>query len=361
MKVWRSCAHAFESVSVQSLRAHAEITGLFEAVSRVKSYRIGPIVGGFALLTIGAGCTQYQPVDVVRGQSWQQARQAPYDGRFAAADGHYVVMTGDTVSEIAQRFGLTMGQVVSLNGLSDADHIFAGQVLRVQRGSASQGPVYLVRRGDNLSTIAALHGTSTAELMRANPGVVPSRLAVGSQLSLPDRKTGSTRTVVAAAAPPSPAPMPQQVAKAPTRPVLTEAQPPTLSGYGFVWPVSGPVVSEFGRYPNGVRNDGINISAPVGTAVRAAENGIVIYAGEEIKALGRMLLVRHEGDYLTTYAHLDEIRAEVGERVQRGQTIATVGRSGRVDSPQLHFQLRVGTEPLDPSRHLLEETTVASR
>jgi murein DD-endopeptidase MepM/ murein hydrolase activator NlpD len=128
--------------------------------------------------------------------------------------------------------------------------------------------------------------------------------------------------------------------------------PPALSGQGFLWPVAGEVASGFGEKPNGARNNGIDIAARQGTPVQAAENGIVVYSGDGIPGYGNMLLVSHADGYTTAYAHNHDLLADVGEVVTRGQTIATVGATGGVASPQLHFELRAGKTPLDPLAHL---------
>jgi murein DD-endopeptidase MepM/ murein hydrolase activator NlpD len=128
--------------------------------------------------------------------------------------------------------------------------------------------------------------------------------------------------------------------------------PPALSGAGFLWPAKGELASGFGEKPNGARNNGINISAVEGTAVLAAENGIVVYAGSGISGYGNMLLISHAGSFMTTYAHNRDLRVAVGDLVRRGQEIATVGATGGLAVPQLHFEIRQGKKPLDPMLHL---------
>ena len=115
------------------------------------------------------------------------------------------------------------------------------------------------------------------------------------------------------------------------------------------WPVSGKVISGFGPRPDGTHNDGVNLSAPMGTDVHAAESGVVAYAGDELKGYGNLVLVRHDNGWVTAYAHADEILVKRGDRIKRGQVIAKVGRTGQVDQPQVHFELRQGQKPVDPS------------
>ncbi|MEX2201722.1 MAG: M23 family metallopeptidase, partial [Dongiaceae bacterium] len=133
-------------------------------------------------------------------------------------------------------------------------------------------------------------------------------------------------------------------------PMLIE--PAARSSGTFLWPVNGKVVSEFGAAADGLHNDGINIAAPRGTPVRAAENGVVVYSGNELRGFGNLLLVRHADGFVSAYAHNESLLVERGATVERGQTIARVGSSGSVTSPQLHFELRRGTEAVDPREYL---------
>ena len=129
-------------------------------------------------------------------------------------------------------------------------------------------------------------------------------------------------------------------------------KPPARTGGKFLWPVPGKVVGKFGPQGSGRHNDGINILAPRGTPVRAAENGVVVYAGNQLKGFGRLLLVKHSDSWITAYAHNDTLLVERGQTVQRGQPIARVGSSGNVASPQLHFEVRKGKRAVDPVRVL---------
>ena len=128
-------------------------------------------------------------------------------------------------------------------------------------------------------------------------------------------------------------------------------RPPAATG-GFIWPVEGKVISSFGPKAKGFHNDGINITAPRGSPVRAAENGVVAYAGNELRGFGNMLLIKHADGWITAYAHAGEILVKRGETVKRGQVVARIGSSGGVASPQLHFELRRGTDAVDPQAHL---------
>lgn len=120
----------------------------------------------------------------------------------------------------------------------------------------------------------------------------------------------------------------------------------------FRWPVRGKVVTSYGAKTNGKSNDGINLAVPEGTPVKAAEDGVVAYSGNELKGYGNLVLVRHSNGYVTAYAHASELMVKRGDTIKRGQVIAKSGQSGEVASPQLHFEIRKGSSPVDPLQFL---------
>ncbi|MGL4240802.1 MAG: peptidoglycan DD-metalloendopeptidase family protein, partial [Beijerinckiaceae bacterium] len=150
----------------------------------------------------------------------------------------------------------------------------------------------------------------------------------------------------------------QQIAEAPkVDPVVTQSIPqtprtaePSADKPEFRWPARGRVISGFGT--RGGNGDGIAIAVPEGTPVKAAEGGVVAYAGEELKGYGKLVLVRHDNGYVSAYAHNGELNVKRGDKVSRGQMIAKSGATGNVTSPQLHFELRKGSTPVDPTKYL---------
>ncbi len=135
-------------------------------------------------------------------------------------------------------------------------------------------------------------------------------------------------------------------ASKPTNKVITAATPVGT----FIKPVHGKVISNFGPKADGQSNDGINIFAARGTGVKAAQNGEVIYANNDLEGFGNLVLIRHEKSFVTAYAHLDKIHVTKGQSVRQGEGIGTVGSTGNVASPQLHFEIRSGTKPLNPQK-----------
>ncbi len=133
-----------------------------------------------------------------------------------------------------------------------------------------------------------------------------------------------------------------------------EVKQPESGGDQFRWPAKGRVISGFGARGTGGANDGINIALPEGTPVRAADGGTVVHADDALKGYGKLVLIRHPNGYVSVYAHNGELNVKRGESVKRGQVIAKSGASGNVTAPQLHFEIRKGSTPVDPTKHLGE-------
>jgi murein DD-endopeptidase MepM/ murein hydrolase activator NlpD len=120
----------------------------------------------------------------------------------------------------------------------------------------------------------------------------------------------------------------------------------------FRWPVRGRIIAGFGQRPNGTENDGINLAVPEGTPIKAADNGVVAYAGNELKGYGNLVLIRHSDGFVSAYANASQLLVKRGDSVKRGQVIARAGQTGNVNSPQLHFEIRKGSTPVDPTKYL---------
>jgi murein DD-endopeptidase MepM/ murein hydrolase activator NlpD len=237
----------------------------------------------------------------------------------------------------------------------------------VTTGSVAGATAVTVVAGDSLNRIASKAGVSVAALKAAN-GLTTDNLKIGQVLSLPKPGQPATATTTAAVKPAatdatvtgttspasSDAPKPYvKPSSGGTQTASTEPAAPARTGIDeFRWPVRGRVISNFGEKSATGRNDGIDISVPEGTAVKATENGVVVYAGNELEGLGNLVLVRHADGWVSAYAHNKEIDVKRGEEVRRGQTIARSGRTGATDMPKLHFELRKNSTPVDPLKHL---------
>jgi murein DD-endopeptidase MepM/ murein hydrolase activator NlpD len=304
------------------------------------------------------------------------------------------VAAGDTVDALARRYQVSSAAIVRANHLASAASIQAGQRLVIpghhadirplaakssapaaSHSQRAAGGVHVVAPGETLGSVARLYGHSRSALAKANRIAPDTKLRIGQQLTIPGAKptriaaAGSVHPPQAPAAghlPAVPGPShsqpPQRVATAEAGVPLAAAEPAvakieapieaTNSAGGFRWPVRGRVITGFGPEPNGQRNDGINLAVPEGTSVKAAEDGTVAYAGNELEGYGNLLLIRHNNGFVTAYAHASELLVKRGDQVKRGQIIARAGQTGSVASPQLHFEIRKGATPVDPMRYL---------
>jgi len=205
---------------------------------------------------------------------------------------------------------------------------------------------HVVKQGETVYRISNTHGVEVREVARLNGLDRSYTISPGQRLTLP----GGEGQVVAAAYPQaSGAPRPY------AKPVLP---PPPAPAGGFMWPVEGRIVSNFGPKDGGLHNDGINIAVPEGTPIRSAQNGVVAYVGNELRGYGNLVLVRHADGWVTAYAHAGKILVQRGEQVARGQTIALAGKTGSVSSPQIHFEVRKGSKPIDPKRIVKASTGI---
>ncbi len=297
----------------------------------------------------------------------------------AGSAGVHNALSGETVYGLSKRYNISVQDIIIVNELRAPFRLKEGQ-----RVTLPPPQEYRVRDGDSLYTVSRLFNVNSSELAKLNRMQPPYTLRTGQVLRLPSLSRKAQKTPVMArmapayspppqvpapirgealAPPPSavssaaiapvPPPDPRATEKPPAtanKAVLTT--PPPRSGTVFMRPVSGQIVSAFGPKKSGLHNDGINIGAARGTPVRAAENGVVVYAGNELKGSGNLVLLRHQGQWMTAYGHMDKMMVKRGQTVKRGETIGTVGSTGSVASPQLHFEVRRGTEALNPVNYI---------
>jgi murein DD-endopeptidase MepM/ murein hydrolase activator NlpD len=329
-----------------------------------------------------------------------------YEAQRPAASGESIeVQPGDTLFGIAKRHGVQVGALIEVNGLANGTSIKPGQRLVLPAGTTParaetrtpvasrpatqpvQQPIqtgaidtpgwggrYTLQPGDSLYNIARRHGTTLADLQRVNSITDVTRVSAGTVLHVPGHGQGGAEPVAERA--PEPAPSrtpaatnlgprviqlpdaaPSKAASEPARvasrgDTATDASPETGTAK-FRWPVTGGrVIGSFGKRSDGTQNDGINLAVPLGTEVRAAEGGRVAYAGNELKGYGNLILIRHENGWVTAYAHGDELLVKRDDVVRKGQVIARAGKTGSVSEPQLHFELRQGAKPVDPTPYM---------
>jgi murein DD-endopeptidase MepM/ murein hydrolase activator NlpD len=378
------------------------------AVSAPQSY---PVAGGGGVSGGGRGVSSYAPPAQPHLETTATVPPRSVAAAQPAGGSKIIVGTSDTLDVLAKRYHVTPQAILAANGYKGPRALSPGQQLIIPHPGATaaapapvMAPVaaapalapaakpvavmaappssHFVNRGDTLASIARKNHISSVELARAN-GLDPSaKLKLGTKLTVPGAKTAALAAPVAAAPvsaapvagtlqPVAAAPAPatkmaaiaapaqsarlaqatanveEKTAEAPAKAAETTSALPT-----FRWPVRGKVVTSYGAKTNGKSNDGINLAVPEGTPVKAAEDGVVAYSGNELKGYGNLVLVRHSNGYVTAYAHASELMVKRGDTIKRGQVIAKSGQSGEVASPQLHFEIRKGSSPVDPLQFL---------
>ncbi|HEY6630812.1 MAG TPA: LysM peptidoglycan-binding domain-containing M23 family metallopeptidase [Rhizobiaceae bacterium] len=242
------------------------------------------------------------------------------NAKASGASGTYKVQEGDTLSRIARNTGVSVTAIKEANGLPDGN-IRVGQMLKIP---GTGGSTKVASAAPAATDKVVTNATKPAEApAAATPAAASEKVAVYT----PPKKTEKVIEQADEAA-------------------------PVATGIGRMrWPVRGRVISQYGK-GGGKSNDGIDISVPEGTPVKAAENGVVIYAGDGLKEFGNTVLVRHEDGLVTVYGHASQLKVQRGDKVKRGQEIALSGMSGSTDAPKLHFEVRKNSAPVDPSSYL---------
>ena len=346
----------------------------------------------------GRGLASYSPPAHPQLETTGSVAPRSVAATHAPANGATIIVgTSDTMESLSRRYNVSTAAIMQANGYKGPRTLSPGQQLIIPRqtaavvapaqaaplaapaskpvAAASAAPsVHVVNHGDTLLSIARRNHVSVAELARANNLDQSAKLSLGMKLNVPGAKTAVAAPVAppaaiaavqpAAAAPPATkmaAVDPQQkarLAQATTTPEELSPETPAKAAEAtgalptFRWPVRGKVITSYGAKTNGKANDGINLAVPEGTPVKAAEDGVVAYSGNELKGYGNLVLIRHSNGYVTAYAHASELLVKRGDTIKRGQIIAKSGQSGEVGSPQLHFEIRKGSSPVDPLQFL---------
>lgn len=306
--------------------------------------------------------------------------------------GEIIVAKGDTVYSLSHKYSLSVDEFANINNLSKPYKLSVGQKLKTEKLIESEektkitvisAPVKVqtpkitkvelteitVGPKETLYSLSRKYSLPVNDLAVMNKLSAPFILSVGQKLKVPKLKETAVVEPIVKSEPliavksssVSSKKIPQQsvvpTIKQPKTKISSDPSKalPAIasrSSSKFSWPVRGTILSSFGAKSNGLYNDGVNISAKFGTRVGASENGVVAYAGNELKGMGNLVIVQHSGGWMTVYAHMDNISVRRGVRVIVGQQVGTVGQTGKVDRPQLHFEIRKGTKAYDPSRYL---------
>jgi murein DD-endopeptidase MepM/ murein hydrolase activator NlpD len=263
----------------------------------------------------------------------------PVSAPASAAENVHVVAPGESLIGLSRRYGTTLETLARANGISPYTRVNVGDRIKVPGGR--QPAVHAARnvapQPQRVATAAPMPQATRPQA--AAPQFLRPQITQPRTVSV-DRSPEPTQSVrVVSPEMPKAVPSPE---KADT----TVAMP------SFRWPVQGRVIASFGSRPNGTQNDGINIAVPEGTQIKAADDGVVAYAGNELKGYGNLVLIRHANGYVSAYANASELLVKRGDTIRRGQIIAHSGQTGNVTSPQLHFEIRKGSTPVDPTKFL---------
>ena len=245
----------------------------------------------------------------------------------AKAGGKHTVASGETLYSLGRKYGVSPFAIADMNGLPHDKSLSVGQSVRIPSG----GKRVIAKNTEKLPE-------EREEIATNDNGIEAPSANELTQPKLVAKKQPAAEEI--------PEAQPTEQAELPANPGVP----------GMRWPVKGRVISEFGPKANGMKNEGINIAVPEGTGVRAAEGGVVAYAGNELKGYGNLVLIRHQGGWVTAYAHNKELFVKRGDTVKRGDVIAKAGQTGSVSSPQLHFEVRKGATAMDPMKFLNSTT-----
>ena len=342
------------------------------------------------------------PAPTASGAPIASASAAPVRGSAAgwsAVGGTPVVVaSGETLDSLSRRYGVPASALLSANGLSSAAEVKGGMRMVVPvysvdgravasakepaaRAEKTKKHAEDVAANDMRDTPAKGHKAeekaaekakaeekakaddlkgkhevaTRTQSEKAAKGEAGKRETKKSDLAKSDSKTDVAKTDI----PKATAARKPGVDDTPTgnvdpkaatgkAPVTAAEADATGSNPEFRWPARGRIIQGF----KVGGNDGIDISVPEGTSVRAAESGVVVYSGDGLKGYGNLVLIKHPNGYVTAYANNAELDVKRGEQVKRGQVIAKSGDTGNVNSPQLHFELRKGSTPVDPTNYL---------
>ncbi|MEF2545924.1 peptidoglycan DD-metalloendopeptidase family protein [Aurantimonas sp. E1-2-R+4] len=271
------------------------------------------------------------PASTLGEQAARIAKPAP---RHSESGAKVTVESGDTLLSIARRTGASVSDIKRANGLDDST-IRIGQTLTVPGGNVAATKVASVEAKAAAPTKEV--AKPRTESAAPEPYTPP---ATAEKAARPSAETASKQ------------PQPVTTVSQEVESTVAAIAPDATGISQFRWPVQGRVISRFGEKVGSRRNDGLNISVPRGTPVKAAENGIVIYAGDGLKEFGNTVLVKHDDGLVTVYGHADSISVERGAKVKRGQEVAKSGMSGDTDVPILHFEVRKNSAPVDPTKFL---------
>jgi murein DD-endopeptidase MepM/ murein hydrolase activator NlpD len=272
--------------------------------------------------------------------------------------GVVIVKSGDSLLKIAANNNSTLRELAEINNIKPPYKVYIGQKIKIPSNENNKinKSYYTVKNGDNLYSIAKNNNISFTDLVKDNNLKKPYNIYVGQRLHISGKNSvninnNTNINVEKEEELPSPEVKEKKANKVTVAPI-TNNNTSNDGNETFVWPVKGEVIKKFGKQANGEASDAINIRAGQGTGISVTSSGEIVYAGNELKGYGNMIIVKHKNGWLSIYGHCDTIEVKVKDKVEKGQIIARVGKTGNVSEPQLYFGIRKGRVPVDPLKYL---------
>jgi murein DD-endopeptidase MepM/ murein hydrolase activator NlpD len=269
-----------------------------------------------------------------------------------------LVLAGDNLYSISKKYQVTLRDLIDENELKPPYILVPGRYITIPSPN-----YHVVNSGDTLYAISRLYNMKVEDLIKINKLQAPYAIKAGDKMRV---GTSPEQIATSKQATKQPEPLKMEGAKPKEESVTENAKTAAKSAYEkivdkdnrFAWPTKGPIISNFGPKSGGLYNDGINIKAAPGSEVKASEDGVVAYVGNELKGYGNLIIIKHSSGWITAYAHLDKYLVSRGQKISKGELIGHVGSTGNVTSPQLYFGLRKGRDAVNPENYLKSKPAV---
>ncbi len=283
----------------------------------------------FIILSVGCESYIYDDYKIVDFKKKNKEKNNRSKNKF------YLVKKGDNLYSISRNFKTPIKDLIKVNNISEPYKIFPGQ-----RISLPFNKTHKIKKGETLFSISRQYETNIYTLSKLNSIKNIDSVFVGQKLIIPRQIILIKKNKK------------KKIEKKYNKNTFSRKLEIKDSNNRFIWPVRGKLISKYGKTKDGFYNDGININSQKGVKVLSSEEGEVIYSGNEIPGYGNLILIKHSKNWITAYAHLNEVFIEKGKLVKKGDKIGSVGNTGNVRFPQLHFEIRKGKESVDPLRFL---------
>ena len=341
----------FSPQALDYTSAHKLKRVLIQKIMRSKNRHIILLSVMAAVALSASGCGQSNaPLPVAHAPQREEAREVP-------ADGIIRIEAGDTIYRIANRYGIDPRKIILSNNLSPP-YVLGGLATLTLPKPRN----HTINPGDSIQSVSDRYAVTAHELIRINRLEQPYTLRPGTTLLIPRQldysmldfpeNEGATQAETEPATQ-APATTANATTTTTTSATAANAAARIAGAPDFTWPVNGDVIERFGHVAKGVQNDGVNITAALGTPVAASSDGTVAFVGKNLKSFGNMILIKHKNGWITAYAHLDDITVTEGQDLAAGTVIGSVGDTGKVNVPQLHFQIRKSRTPVNPEHYVL--------